>query len=403
MQLSRTILAIATATLLLNLQVLAGDMLTVLHSLNPNNGEGSGPTGGLFMDQAGNLYGGGTSGTVFQLTPNGSGGWTYNVLATCCPYVLGSLVMDHSGNLYGTTYFAEVFELSPTTSGPWTLSIPYIFSGGSDGGLPSPLIIDAAGNLYGANSSGGASDLGYIFELSPVSGGGWLLTHLHDFSGSDGAECAGAGGIVPGIMMDSRGDIYGASCFGGASNNGVVFRLHKSAGVWKEFVLHQFTGADGINPDAPLVMDASGNLFGTTSAGGAYGFGVAFETSHSSGRWQTRVIHHFAGLPVDGAYPNAPMVIDAAGNLFGTTSGGGTGNSCTVGNVNGCGTAFELKPHGNVWTEITLHNFLSQGDGGVPGGVIRDTAGHLYGGTLFGGRFDAGVVFEITPPVAAGD
>jgi uncharacterized repeat protein (TIGR03803 family) len=350
------------------------------------------------MDQAGNLYGGGTSGTVFQLTPNGSGGWNYNVLATCCPYVLGSLVMDHAGNIYGTTYFAEVFELSPTASGPWTLSIPYIFSGGSDGGLASPLIIDAAGNLYGANSGGGASDLGYIFELSPVSGGGWSLTHLHDFSGSDGAEGAGAGGIVPGIIMDSHGDIYGATYFGGASNNGVVFRLHKSAGVWNEFVLHQFTGADGTNPDAPLVMDASGNLFGTTSAGGAYGLGVAFETSRASGRWQTRVLHHFAGLSIDGAYPNAAMLIDPAGNLYGTTAGGGTGNACTVGNANGCGTAFELQPHGNGWKEITLHNFLAQGDGGAPGGIIRDAAGNLYGGALFGGPYSAGVVFELTPP-----
>ncbi len=200
-------------------------------------------------------------------------------------------------------------------------------------------------------------------------------------------------------MMDSSGDIYGATLRGGAYNDGVVFRLHKSSSGWHEVVLHSFNGTDGLNPDAPLVMDAAGNLYGTTSAGGANGFGVVFETSRSTGTWQTRVLHTFAGLNIDGAYPNAALLIDASGNLYGTTAAGGTSNECTVGNANGCGTAFELTLHGTHWKETILHNFLSKGDGGVPGGVISDASGKLYGAALYGGPYNnGGTIFELTPP-----
>jgi uncharacterized repeat protein (TIGR03803 family) len=393
MKISIISLAMLAAAFVLSVQVRAVDKLTVLHSLNPNNGDGSGPTGGLFMDQTGNLYGGGTSGAIFKLTPDGSGGWTYSVLSNCCPFSLGSFVMDQAGNLYGTTFFGDVFQLSPSGSGSWTATT--IFSGQ----LVSPLIIDSAGNLYGQTAGGGSNNNGFILELSPVSGGGWLMTDLHDFSGPDGAGGAGAAGIVPGLIRDSTGDIYGATLFGGGNNDGVVFRLHKTASGWHEVVLHSFNGADGLNPDAPLVMDSAGNLYGTTSAGGANGLGVVFETSRSTGTWQTRVLHTFAGLNVDGAYPNAALLIDALGNLYGITAAGGTGNSCTVGNANGCGTAFELTRQGTHWKETILHNFLSKGDGGVPGGVISNASGNLYGGTQFGGRFDnAGTIFELTPP-----
>jgi uncharacterized repeat protein (TIGR03803 family) len=393
MKLSRFSLAILTAAFVLSVHVRAADKLTVLHSLNPDLGDGSGPTGGLYMDSAGNLYGGDTSGTIFKLTPDGSGGWTYSVLSNCCPYSLGPPVMDQGGNLYITNFFGDVFELSPSGSGTWTATTIY------SGELVSPLIIDTAGNLYGQTANGGSNNDGFILELSPVSGGGWSATDLHDFSGPDGAGGAGAAGIVPGLMMASSGDIYGATFAGGTYNDGVVFRLHKTSSGWREVVLHSFNGANGLNPDAPLVMDAAGNLYGTTNDGGAYGFGVVFETSLSSGTWQTRVLHDFAGLSVDGAYPNAAMLIDSLGNLYGTTAAGGTSNECTVGNANGCGTAFELTPHSTQWKETTLHNFLSKGDGGVPGGVISDASGNLYGGALFGGPYEnAGIIFELTPP-----
>jgi uncharacterized repeat protein (TIGR03803 family) len=242
--------------------------------------------------------------------------------------------------------------------------------------------------------------LGYVFELSPTSGG-WVLTHLHDFSGTDGAEGAGAAGLVPGVIMDSHGDLYGATYAGGASNAGVVFKLHKTASGWNESILHVFTGADGAYPDASLVMDASGNLFGTASQGGPSNFGVVFEVMRTSTGWKSRDIHAFTGLGFDGAYPNAPMVFDSAGNLYGITAGGGMTNECTVENANGCGTAFELIPNGNTWKEVILHNFKAQGDGGVPGGVIRDANDNLFGGALFGGPFNnAGVIFELSPTSA---
>ncbi|HWY22154.1 MAG TPA: choice-of-anchor tandem repeat GloVer-containing protein [Candidatus Acidoferrum sp.] len=394
MKISRISLVILAVAFALSVPLHAVDKLTVLHSLNPNNGDGSGPTGGLFMDNAGNLYGGGTSGNIFKLTPDGSGGWTYSVLSTCCSYALGSFVMDQAGSLYGTTFFGEVFQLSPSGSGSWTETT--IFSGQ----LVSPLIIDSAGNLYGQTAGGGSNNLGFIMELSPVSGGGWLMTDLHDFSGPDGAGGAGAAGIVPGLMMDFSGDMYGTTFNGGTNNDGVVFKLHKTSSGWREVVLHNFKGTDGLNPDAPLVMDAAGNLYGTTSDGGANGFGVVFETSRLTGTWQTRVLHAFAGLNVDGAYPNAALLIDSSGNLYGTTAAGGTSNECTVGYANGCGTAFELTPQGAHWKETILHNFLSKGDGGVPGGVISDASGNLYGGALFGGPYqNAGVVFELSPQV----
>jgi uncharacterized repeat protein (TIGR03803 family) len=393
MKIARISLVVLAAAFVLSVHVYALDKLTVLHSLNSTNGDGSGPTGGLLMDQAGNLYGGTASGTIFKLTPDGSGGWTYSVLADCCTNAIGPPVMDQAGNLYITTFFGDVFELSPSGSGSWTANV--IFSGP----LISPLIIDSAGNLYGQTEGGGANNNGFVLELSPNSGGGWTMTDLHDFSGPDGVGGSGAAGIVPGLIMDSTGDIYGATFAGGADNFGVVFRMHKTSTGWHQVVLHSFSGVDGINPDAPLVIDAAGNLYGTTSEGGANGFGVVFETSRSSGTWQTRVLHTFAGLNVDGAYPNAAMILDAAGNLYGITAAGGSSNECTVENANGCGTAFELSPQGTHWKLTILHDFLSKGDGGVPGGVVSDASGNLYGGTLFGGRFNnAGTIFALTPP-----
>jgi uncharacterized repeat protein (TIGR03803 family) len=393
MKISRISLVVLAAAFVLSVQVYALDKLTVLHSLNANNGDGSFPTGGLLMDKAGNLYGGTVGGTIFQLTPDGVGGWTYSVLSDCCAYAIGPPVMDQAGNLYITTFFGDVFELSPSGSGTWTANAIY------SGQLISPLIVDSAGNLYGQTAGGGTNNLGFILELSPNSGGGWTTTDLHDFSGPDGASGAGAAGIVPGLIMDSTGDIYGATYAGGANNDGVVFRMHKTSSGWHLVVLHSFSGPDGINPDAPLVIDAAGNLYGTASQGGANGFGVVFETSRTSGTWQTRVLHTFAGLGIDGAYPDAAMILDAAGNLYGITAAGGTSDECTVENANGCGTAFELSPQGTHWKQTILHNFLSKGDGGVPGGVVSDASGNLYGGALFGGKFDnGGTIFELTPP-----
>ena len=392
MKIPSLVLTLLTAVFVFNGQVYGVDKLTVLHSLNPQNGDGSGPTGGLYRDKAGNLYGGGTSGSIFKVAPDGSGGWTFTVLSNCCAYTMGPPVMDQAGNLYVSTYFGDVYQISPSGSGQWTATA--IFSGQ----LVSPLIIDAAGNLYGQSAGGGSNNKGFVLELSPAAGGGWTMTDLHDFSGPDGAGGSGAAGIVPGLVMDSAGDIYGATYAGGTGNEGVVFRMHRTPSGWHQVVLHSFSGADGMNPDAPLVLDAGGNLYGSASQGGTYGFGVVFETSLINGAWRTRVLYNFAGYPLDGGYPNAAMILDTAGNLYGITAGGGSSFSCTVENANGCGTAFKLTPKGRHWKETILHDFLSEGDGGAPGGVVSDASGNLYGGTLFGGPYQsAGIIFELTP------
>src|SRR5258706_386361 len=127
-------------------------------------------------------------------------------------------------------------------------------------------------DLYGVNATGGSSGLGYVFELSPNSGGSWTLTHLHDFGGGDGAGGAGASGQVGGLIMDASGNLFGTTFAGGASTQcasgcGVVFKLKNNSGIWTETVLHSFKGSNGSNPAAPLLMDAAGNLYGTTTSG----------------------------------------------------------------------------------------------------------------------------------------
>jgi uncharacterized repeat protein (TIGR03803 family) len=399
---------ISSASLLCVLLVLPGfaqapEQETGLYQFNSRGGGAENPTGGLLMDQSGNLYGATLSGTVFEFSPNGSGGWTYKSLCACgTSYSFGSLVMDQSGNLYGSTYFGDVYEYSPGTSGTWAATLVHSF-GVSDQG-PSPLVLDAVGNLYGIFASGGGNGLGYVFELSPATGGTWVLADLHDFNGSDGAgsTSSDAGGLIGGLIMDASGKLYGTTGAGGSSTQcasgcGVVFELTNSGGTWTETVLHSFSGTDGMNPDAPLLMDSSGHLYGTTAAGGSGGFGVVFETAFVSGTWQTHVIHNFTNVSGDGAFPNSALIMDTAGNLYGTTDAGGGSTNCTVVADNGCGTAFELLRKGETWHELSLHRFLGKGDGGFPGGLVFGVDGNLYGVATVGGRYNDGLVFELSP------
>jgi uncharacterized repeat protein (TIGR03803 family) len=396
----------------------AADKYTVIRAFNPSSG-GSIPYGALLMDTNGNLYGansaGGTNGwgTIFELTPNAQGGWKYTQLYDCgvrqdCSVPMGSLVMDRSGNLYGVTIFGNAFEVSPNGAGDWSVSVIRTFDGGFDGNQPSPLAIDTEGNLYGTNATGGASSLGYVFELSH-SGGSWSLIHLHDFGGHDGAESTdNAGNKVGGIILDDSGNLYGATGAGGTSSKcsggcGVVFKLKNASGAWTESVLHSFGGADGSNPNASLLLDHAGNLFGTATSGGADGLGVVFEVSPASGgAWKTRVLHNFSGVHLDGAYPNAALVMDPAGNLFGATfAGGGDLESCQVMNDFGCGTVFELSLSGAQWKTSILHAFSGRKDGGFPGGVLLGADGALYGAAQSGGSLYEGVIFKLSPSGAA--
>jgi uncharacterized repeat protein (TIGR03803 family) len=377
---------------------------------NPN---GYYPSNKLLMDAAGNLYGATTSGavggwgTIFELSPNGSGAYSLTTIIDCsptCSIPLGSLIMDGAGNLYGTAALGNVFELSPNGLGGFTGSVLYSFNGaiGSDlGNAPTPgLVVDSAGNLYGTNQDGGASNQGYVFELSPVSGGTWTLTHVHDFSGSDGAAPYAT------VIMDQAGNLYGTTNAGGTSTActggcGVVFKLTNNAGVWNESVLHSFNEKDGSNPQASLLMDASGNLYGTAGNGGEQNFGVVFELSPVSSGYHYRALYSFVSGDSDGAFPNTSLVMDSSGNLYGTTWSGG-GGDCNFQQDIGCGTAFELARHGNNWKESLLHDFTAGGDGGFPGGLILGDGGNLFGTTEAGGAAlsTGGIAFKLTSPGA---
>jgi uncharacterized repeat protein (TIGR03803 family) len=243
--------------------------------------------------------------------------------------------------------------------------VDYTFKGVDGGGPTAALIQDAAGNLYGTTSSG-ASGFGVVFKLDTAN----HETVLHVFTGPDGAIPHGR------LVLDGSGNLYGTTSAGGSSNLGTVFKIDANR---VESVLHNFTGdPDGANPYAGLVMDSSGNLYGTTENGGTYGFGTVFKIN--SGGTES-VLHSFAGGSTDGADPKADLILDADRNLYGTTFSGGSG---------GYGTAFELD---TTNTETILHNFTGGSDGGNPlGGLTRDTNGILYGTTAIGG---AQVISEI--------
>jgi uncharacterized repeat protein (TIGR03803 family) len=393
----------------------------VLHAFNGRDGVH--PNGGVIFDAAWNLYGttlagGGNQpcggcGTVFKLSPGTNGKWTRTVLHRfngkdgANPFA--GLVFDGAGNLYGTTWIGGnskypcdsncgvVFKLSPGTDGKWAETVLHDFNG-QDGAEPyAGLIFDGAGSLYGTTSLGGTKTccgFGTVFKLSPGANGKWTETVLHRFNGKDGAN------PYAGVIFDAAGNLYGTT-FSNTDGESTVFKLTRGAtGKWTHTVLHNFNGKDGGGPYGGLIFGADGNLYGTTAGGGAYGDGTVFKLAPGAkGKWTEMVLHNFNGK--DGAHPDAGLIFDAVGNLYGTTYQGGNSKAC-----GGCGTIFKLAPgtHGK-WTETVLHSFNGHGgDGPFFGSLIFDTAGDLYGTASMGGNLSActglnsgcGVVFEFT-------
>ena len=380
------------------------------------SGGGGNPEGNLVFDSAGNLYGttsdpGGT--TVFQLTPNSDGTWTHNVLwasglGADPNNVRPGVVFDAEGNLYsaarlGGNGCGTVFKLTHQSDGTWTENNLLDFDCGSNGAYPvTGVTFDTSGNLYGATGLGGAFGNGVIFQLTPNSDGSWTEKVLHHFTG-------GSDGAYPDhqvLVFDSTGNLYGVAALGGQGNCplfggslcGTVFKLTPQAsGDWAFAVLHTFTGGtDGGNPEATLVFDKSGNLYGTTYGGGKYGFGVAFELfPRADGKWGERVLHAFQGGS-DGTYPMGGLIFDSAGNLFGTTLSGGN-NQCGVFNPIGCGIVFKLTPNSTGWTETALARFHGKPNSTPINDLLMDSAGNLYGAAAGYDTFSDGSVFELTP------
>lgn len=268
----------------------------------------------------------------------------------------------------------------------------YSFTGGQDGANPaSHLIFDAAGNAYGTTVTGGSASCGTVFQLTPSGGGQYQLHVLHSF------DCFG-GGKNPygGVTMDAQGNLYGTTVAGGSGGIcsgdgcGVVYKLTHSGG-WTETVLYSFRDSpDAAGPGGAVVFDHAGNLLGTTPDGGAYAFGTVYELSQNNGQWTERVIHDFTG-GADGAIGSlGPLLPDGYGNVYGVTELGGTSDA---------GTVFKLVPgSGGTWQLNTLYAFHGQPDAAFPyGGLIADSHGNLYGTTYYGGANGAGAVFRVGP------
>jgi uncharacterized repeat protein (TIGR03803 family) len=299
---------------------------------------------------------------------------TYQIIHNFDPAVDGShpegLTRDAAGNIIGVTAsqspdHGSVFKLDLKTR---VLTTLYTFTGTPDGDNPvDPVVLDPAGNIYGTTRGGGANGLGTVFKIDPNG----VETILHSFNGTDGQ-------VPNGLIRDSAGNLYGTTVSGGIGGSGVVFRINKS-GVEK--TLYKFTGPDGAQPYAGVTRDSAGNLYGTTDTGGDYRKGTVFKLAPDG---TETVLHSFTG-GAGGNRPSARVVIDSAGNLYGSTFAGGTGR---------LGTIFKLDTSG-VFT--VLVNF-SGANGEEPGELVIDAAGNLYGTTFKGGGpFDAGVVFKLDP------
>lgn len=395
-----TILALISAT-----AVCASASAKVVGSYIFNGTNGSEPLGGVILDSAGNIYGttvnGGALGygMVYEVIPNKSGSWTEKTLYSFKGYTDGSnpsasLIFDSAGNLYGTTTgqgggnygYGTVFKLTPG-SGSWTETVLWSFTGGNDGGDPrAGVIFDSNGNLYGTTWLGGTSDAGTVFELSPGQGA-WTESVLHNFKYSGPIGYSPFGSLV----FDQKGNLYGTNSKGGASNAGTVFELTPGgAGAWGSAVLHNFknNGQDGVGPMGALIFDGKGNLYGTTVHGGAGNGGVVFELiANSNGKWSESVLHSFAG-GTDGYDPQAGLVFDKSGNLYGTTVYGGGNNY---------GAVFELSPSGSGWSESVLYGFKKTSGHTPESALILDSSGNLYGTNILGGGFNAGTLFEMVP------
>jgi uncharacterized repeat protein (TIGR03803 family) len=398
----------------------------VIHDFCKNRGctDGDSPASGLSMDTAGNLYGAAhlssqsqESAILFELSPAANKeGWKFKRMYSSNNFLgpNGSFVFDVAGNIYGTKSFGgskgngQVFELIPHgTHGRRTLKELFSFGqqdprgfnteGLTYQGAGSGVLYDGVSTLFGINASGGTTDGGVIFALTPADGS-WNESDVYDLCAQAG--CAD-GGNPAGLTIDASGTLYGVAAFGGTNGGGTVFSLVQQSGTWSETTLHEFCASekctDGSGPDAPLLQDAAGDFLGVTGRGGEGRkecCGTIFKLTPQGQSSPYSVLTSFCVKRNcnDGAQPAPPLIMDASGNLFGITP---TGGPHRVGDEFGGGTVYMM----NGTNRIILHSFCSERnctDGDNPVALVMDASGNLYGVTEGGGKYGAGAVFELT-------
>jgi len=396
------------STLLMTQSAHAQPQFEVIYNFTGGR-DGANPGSALTMSARGVLYGttdggGDGYGGVFELKPSGSG-WILNPLysftgGTDGGMPFGALVIGPDGSLYGVTEFGGtsnvgvVYNLRPgptvckTALCGWNETVLYTFGGHSDGSYPEGRILfDRAGNMYGTTTDYLTGSNGTVWKLTP-SGGGWSKTILYSFNGplNDGR--------LPdsGVISDSTGNLYGTTAAGGSTDNGAVFQLMPSGSGWTENLLYSFQGGnDGDIVFAGLIFDPAGNLYGASSNDGSIGGGAVFEMTPSEGGWAFKPPLY--GLPGIRGYEGGPrdsLTMDSTGNLYGTRVGNAAPNDY--------GSVFKLTFSGGSWTYTSLHDFTGGSGGGYPfGTVVLDSAGNIFGTASVGGTDGKGVVFEITP------
>jgi uncharacterized repeat protein (TIGR03803 family) len=415
-------LLVALAFLVTACVTAQGQTFTVLHSFAVT--DGAKPFAGVTMDAAGNLYGTTEYGGVLSCDEGGLAGcgvvyklrqirsnWILSVLYEFpgqngfLPTSPGNITIGPNGLPYGTElqggaeFSGTVFELLPSpmvatsVNSPWLYHVVHTFGTGNDGGYPSQITFDRAGNIFGATSLGGDVGDGIVYELSPA-GGDWMETILYSFLGGSDGDGPGS------ITLDEAGNIYGTTTSGGnqqCHNNvgcGTVYELTRSGSGWTKTILHVFQEATEGGDPGPAVLDSAGNLFGLTGEGASGNGGTIWELSPSNGSWTFTVLYTFPGPTQNFAGPFRP-VMDSTGALYGVNNWGGANNF---------GSVYKLAPSQGNWMYTDLHDFGSlpnQGDGCYPRGpVALDAAGNIYGAAQSCGEFDNGDVFEVTPQSA---
>jgi uncharacterized repeat protein (TIGR03803 family) len=356
--------------------------------------DGGNPLDGFVADTLGNLFSttsaGGAlgNGAVIKFSKAGAESVLYSFAGgTDGANPQAGLLRDKSGNLYGTTYAGGKENLGTVfmVTAAGAEEVLYSFATGKDAAYPEAgLTIDAQGNLYGTASAGGTYNNGAVFRLTPPkTGSTWKETLLYSFGGT------GTDGQAPvaSLTLGAAGTLYGTTSTGGEYGYGTIFQLVRSGATWEETILHNFAdGNDGGIPYGGLIANKAGSLYGAATEGGTGGGGTIFELTPSNGSWTFTVLYSNPGWGISGSFRN--LLLDASGNLYGTTHCDGADSA---------GTVYKLTPASGSWTYTSLYSFTGGTDGLYVYSNPVLLEGHIYGTTKLGGAHGYGVIWQVVP------